>query len=48
MRGPREMSVEYPITPGVRQLRELGIEFEPHVFDYVEKGEPVIHRKFSV
>jgi Cys-tRNA(Pro) deacylase len=38
MRGPREMSVEYPITPGVRQLRELGIEFEPHVFDYVEKG----------
>jgi len=32
------MSVEFPITAGIRQLRELGIDFEPHVFDYVEKG----------
>ena len=32
------MSVEYPVTAGVRHLRELGIEFEPFVFDYVEKG----------
>jgi Cys-tRNA(Pro) deacylase len=32
------MSVEYPVTAGVRHLRELGIEIEPFVFDYVEKG----------
>jgi Cys-tRNA(Pro) deacylase len=30
--------MNYPITPAVRFLRERGIEFEPHVFDYVEKG----------
>ena len=28
----------YPITPAIRVLREKKIEFEPHVFDYVEKG----------
>jgi Cys-tRNA(Pro) deacylase len=32
------MTVEFPITAGVRHLRELGIDFEPHVFDYIEKG----------
>lgn len=30
--------MEYPITPSIRVLREKKIEFEPHVFDYVEKG----------
>jgi Cys-tRNA(Pro) deacylase len=30
--------MNYPITPAVRVLRENKIEFEPHVFDYVEKG----------
>jgi len=28
----------YPITPAIRVLREKKIEFEPHVFEYVEKG----------
>lgn len=30
--------MNYPITPAIRALREKKIEFEPHVFDYVEKG----------
>ena len=30
--------MNYPITPAIRVLREKKIEFEPHVFDYVEKG----------
>lgn len=30
--------MNYPITPAVRFLREKKIEFEPHVFEYVEKG----------
>lgn len=30
--------MDYPITPAIRVLRERKIEFEPHVFDYVEKG----------
>lgn len=29
---------EYPITAAVRCLRDGGIGFEPHIFDYVEKG----------
>jgi Cys-tRNA(Pro) deacylase len=32
------MSVEYPVTPAIRFLREKKIEFEPHVFEYIEKG----------
>ena len=28
----------YPITPAIRVLREKKVEFEPHVFEYVEKG----------
>lgn len=28
----------YPITPAIRLLREKKQEFEPFVFDYVEKG----------
>lgn len=30
--------MDYPITPAIRVLRDNKIEFEPHVFDYVEKG----------
>ena len=30
--------MDYPVTPTVRLLREKKLEFEPHVFDYVEKG----------
>jgi len=32
------MSVDFPITPAVRFLREKRIEFVPHLYDYVEKG----------
>ena len=32
------MSVEYPVTPAVRFLREKKIEFLPHLYEYVEKG----------
>lgn len=30
--------MDYPITPAIRVLRQHKIDFEPHVFDYVEKG----------
>jgi Cys-tRNA(Pro) deacylase len=30
--------MSYPITPAIRVLREKKQEFEPHVFEYVEKG----------
>ncbi len=30
--------MDYPITPAIRLLRENKVEFEAHVFDYVEKG----------
>ncbi len=30
--------MNYPITPAIRFLREKKIEFEPHVYEYVEKG----------
>lgn len=30
--------MNYPITPAIRVLRDKKIEFEPHVFEYVEKG----------
>lgn len=30
--------MNYPITPAIRVLREKNIEFEPYVFEYVEKG----------
>lgn len=30
--------MDYPVTPAIRVLRENKVEFEPHVFDYVEKG----------
>ncbi|HRH45393.1 MAG TPA: Cys-tRNA(Pro) deacylase [Pyrinomonadaceae bacterium] len=30
--------MNYPVTPAIRVLREKKVEFEPHIFDYVEKG----------
>src|SRR5918998_4508022 len=30
--------MSYPVTPAVRQLRERGVEFEPHLYDYEERG----------
>ncbi|MCU0238990.1 MAG: aminoacyl-tRNA deacylase [Pyrinomonadaceae bacterium] len=30
--------MNYPITPAIRILRQHKISFEPHIFDYVEKG----------
>jgi len=30
--------VEYPITQAVRYLREKGVAFLPHLYEYVEKG----------
>lgn len=30
--------MNYPITPAIRFLRAKKVEFEPFVFDYVEKG----------
>ena len=30
--------MNYPVTPAIRVLREKKVEFEPHVFEYVEKG----------
>jgi Cys-tRNA(Pro) deacylase len=30
--------MNFPITPAIRVLRDKKISFEPHIFDYVEKG----------
>ena len=30
--------MDYPVTPAIRLLREKKQDFEPHVFEYVEKG----------
>ncbi|HEV2705351.1 MAG TPA: Cys-tRNA(Pro) deacylase [Pyrinomonadaceae bacterium] len=30
--------MEYPVTPAVRLLRERKVEFEPHLYDYEERG----------
>jgi Cys-tRNA(Pro) deacylase len=30
--------MDYPVTPAIRVLRENKIDFEPHIFEYVEKG----------
>lgn len=30
--------MDYPITPAIRVLRQHKINFEPHIFEYVEKG----------
>jgi Cys-tRNA(Pro) deacylase len=30
--------MDYPVTPAVRLLREKKAAFEPHLYDYVERG----------
>ncbi len=30
--------MDYPVTPAVRLLRENKVKFEPHLYDYVERG----------
>jgi Cys-tRNA(Pro) deacylase len=30
--------MDYPVTPAIRVLRERKKHFEPHLFEYVEKG----------
>lgn len=30
--------MDYPVTPAIRALREKKVDFEPFVFEYVEKG----------
>jgi Cys-tRNA(Pro) deacylase len=30
--------MNFPVTPAIRVLRQHKIDFEPHIFDYVEKG----------
>jgi Cys-tRNA(Pro) deacylase len=30
--------MDHPITPAIRYLRDKGVEFVPHLYDYVEKG----------
>ena len=30
--------MSYPVTPAIRVLREKGVKFTPHLYDYVEKG----------
>ena len=30
--------MDYPVTPAVRLLREKKVKFEPHLYDYVERG----------
>jgi Cys-tRNA(Pro) deacylase len=30
--------MDYPVTAAVRLLREKKVEFEPHLYDYVERG----------
>jgi Cys-tRNA(Pro) deacylase len=30
--------MDYPVTPAVRALREGGVEFEPHLYEYEERG----------
>lgn len=30
--------MDYPVTPAIRVLREKKVDFEPYVFEYVEKG----------
>lgn len=32
------VAVDHPVTPAVRALRDAGVPFEPHLFEYVEKG----------
>jgi len=35
---PKDFEMDYPVTPAVRMLREKKVDFEPHLYNYVEKG----------
>jgi Cys-tRNA(Pro) deacylase len=30
--------MKYPVTPAIRALRDAKVEFEPHLYEYVERG----------
>src|SRR5689334_14767186 len=30
--------MDHPVTPAIRFLRSIKVEFVPHLYDYVEKG----------
>ena len=30
--------MNYPVTPAIRVLREKKVDFEPRIFEYIEKG----------
>ncbi|MEO7539432.1 MAG: YbaK/EbsC family protein [Pyrinomonadaceae bacterium] len=30
--------IDYPVTPAIRYLREKGVAFVPHLYDYIDKG----------
>lgn len=32
------MAIDFPVTPAVRYLREKGVAFVPHLYEYVERG----------
>ena len=34
----RPIEMSYPVTPAVRLLRERRIDFEPHLYEYEERG----------
>jgi Cys-tRNA(Pro) deacylase len=34
----RKKMTDYPVTAAVRVLRERKVDFEPHVYEYVERG----------
>jgi len=29
---------DYPVTPAIRALRDAGVDFTPHLYDYIEHG----------
>jgi len=33
-----QIFMDHPVTPAIRFLREMKVEFVPHLYDYVEKG----------
>ncbi len=36
--GSKAMSASHPVTPATRYLAEHGVEFTPHLYQYVEHG----------
>jgi Cys-tRNA(Pro) deacylase len=33
-----EIAMKHPVTPAIRVLRDEAVTFEPHLYDYVERG----------